>query len=87
MDSSEDILKDLQKLLTELKVELKYARGNFQGGFCRYKGRSVLFLNRAQPVDNHVSLIVSELQKIDFDIDKKKINPKIRKLLQKSSIN
>ena len=87
MDNIEEILKDLEILLKELGIELKYARGNFQGGFCRYKDRNILYLNRAQPINDHVSLIISELQKINIKIDNKKINLKIRKLLQKSSIN
>jgi hypothetical protein len=87
MDNNEEILKDLEILLKELGIELKYARGDFQGGFCRYKDRNILYLNRAQPIDNHVSLIVSELQKIKIKIDKKKLSPEIKKLLQKSFIN
>jgi hypothetical protein len=87
MDDFEEILKELEMLLTDLKIEVKYARGDFQGGFCRYKDKNILYLNRAQSIDNQVSLIVSELQKIDIKIDEKKLSPQIRKLLQKSSIN
>jgi hypothetical protein len=87
MDNNEEILKDLEVLLKELGIELKYARGDFQGGFCRYKDRNILYLNRAQPLDNHVLLIVSELQKIKIKIDIKKLSPEIKKLLQKSFIN
>ena len=87
MSSNEEILKELELLLNELSIELKYGKGNFQGGFCRYKDRKILYLNRTQPIDHNVSIIVSELQKININLDERKISPSIRKLLHNSSIN
>ena len=87
MNNSEDLIKELEILLRDLSIELKYSKGNFQGGICRYKDRKMLYLNRTQPVDIHVSLIISELKKININLDEQKISPTIRKLLQNSSIN
>ena len=87
MCNSEEKLKELESLLDELSIELKYGKGNFQGGFCRYKDRKILYLNRTQSIDHRVSLIISELQKININLDERKISPSIRKLLHNSSIN
>ena len=87
MCNIEETMKELELLLNDLSIELKYGKGNFQGGFCRYKDKKILYLNRAQPIDHQVSLIVSELQKIDINLDERKISSSIRKLLHNSSIN
>lgn len=38
----DDILQSFEKLLTDLEVELRYEKGDFQGGIYRYKEKKTV---------------------------------------------
>jgi hypothetical protein len=61
------IFAELEKLLEKLSIKIKYGRGYFRGGLCRYKEEKYLYLNRSDDKDRHISLILSELEKLDLN--------------------
>ena len=73
---------ELEELLQELSITIKYGRGYFKGGLCRYKDEKYLYLNRSDDKDSHISIILSELENID--LTGVKINKTIGELLSKS---
>ncbi len=62
-----EIFKELQNILTQLSIDLRYGRGYFDGGLFRYKERSVIYLNRAHPVDKHRNIITKELKQFNLN--------------------
>lgn len=67
MMNNEEIFAELQGILKNLGIELKYGRGYFEGGLCRYNEGHYIYLNRAQKIEDHISVILTELKKIDLD--------------------
>lgn len=61
------LFKELEELLDKLSVKIKYGRGYFKGGLCRYKEEKYLYLNRFDDKDKHISIILSELENIDLN--------------------
>jgi len=83
--NDEEVLSQLQEVLDELNIELKYGRGYFEGGLCRYRESRYIYLNRAQNIENHISVILTELRKMNLDnID---LKPSVKALLTKRESN
>lgn len=61
------LFKELEELLDKLSVKIKYGRGYFKGGLCRYNEEKYLYLNRFDDKDKHISIILSELENIDLN--------------------
>lgn len=78
----EAIFLELQQLLKQMDIKLKYDRGYFRGGFYRYKDKKTIYLNRADSVDHYVSIIVSELK--DMDLSTVSLSPSLKEVLQGS---
>jgi hypothetical protein len=72
---------ELEELLQKLSIKIKYGRGYFKGGLCRYKEDKFLYLNRSDDKEQHISIILSELENIDLkDME---LNKTIGELLSK----
>jgi len=76
------LFTELEELLLDLSIKIKYGRGYFKGGLCRYKEDKYLYLNRSDDKDKHISIILSELENID--LTGIKLNKTIGELLSKS---
>lgn len=69
------ILKELENILAQLSIDLKFGRGYFEGGLFRYKDQAVIYLNRAHSTDRHIDIIAKELKQ--YDLESLDIHPKI----------
>jgi retron-type reverse transcriptase len=76
------LFAELEELLLRLSIKIKYGRGYFKGGLCRYKEDKYLYLNRSDDKDQHISIILSELENID--LKNIEFNKTIGELLSKS---
>ena len=76
------VFKELEELLEKLSIKIKYGRGYFKGGLCRFKEERYLYLNRSDDKDRHISIILSELENID--LNGIKLSNSIGELLSKS---
>jgi hypothetical protein len=83
MISKEEIFSQLQEVLEQLDIKLKYDRGYFKGGFFRYKQKSIIYLNRAESVEQYISIILSELK--NMDLSNVSMSPSLRAIMQSSS--
>ena len=61
------VFNELEELLGKLTIKIKYGRGYFKGGLCRYREEKYLYLNRSDDKDRHISIILSELENIDLN--------------------
>ena len=76
------VFKELEELLDKVSIKIKYGRGYFKGGLCRFKEERYLYLNRSDDKDRHISIILSELENID--LNGIKLSNSIGELLSKS---
>ena len=83
--NNEEVFAELQEILKEFEVEIKYGRGYFEGGLCRYNEGQFIYLNRAKDLDNHIALIISELK--NFDLKGVRLSTEIANLLRESEKN
>ena len=79
------VIDELRNILKERGIDIKYGRGYFEGGICRYKDNKYLYLNRAQDVENHISLIISEMKKMK--LENLECSPEVKSLLEKTESN
>lgn len=80
ISSNDEIFSELQDVLKRLNIKLRYDRGYFHGGLFRYRDKQTIYLNRADPVDNHVSIIISELK--EMDLSAVLMSPALKELIQ-----
>jgi len=62
----DEIFKEMEELLNKLDIKIRFGRGYFKGGFCRYKDEKYFYLNRTDDKEKHISLILAELEKMDL---------------------
>lgn len=79
------VIDELRNILKERGIDIKYGRGYFEGGICRYKDNKYLYLNRAQDVENHISLIISEMKKMK--LENLECSPEVKSLLEMTESN
>lgn len=84
MEKSE-ILKELQNVLNQLSIDLKYGRGYFDGGLYRYKDQTVIYLNRTHTIEKHINILSQEIR--NYDLGGIKINSELRVLLENPEDN
>ncbi len=62
----DEIFKEMEELLSKLDIKIRFGRGYFKGGLCRYKDEKYFYLNRTDDKEKHISLILTELEKMDL---------------------
>ncbi len=79
-----DKLESLEKLLSELSIDVRYEKGDFVGGIYRYHERKELVLNRALGTEQKILLIAKEL-KNNQDLENLYITPALREIIDSAS--
>jgi hypothetical protein len=67
--NNETIFAELESIINQQGIEVKFGRGYFEGGICRYKDNRYLYLNRAKDVEHHINLMISEIKKMNLELD------------------
>jgi len=81
----EEIFTELQNILDQLSIDLKYGRGYFEGGLYRYKDQSVIYLNRTHTIEKHINILCQEIK--NYDLEGIELNPEIRIYLENPEDN
>ncbi len=79
--SNDDLLRALEALAGTLGIELRYEKGDFEGGLCRLQGRAVFFLQKGDPVDKKIRTLASGLG--ELDLENVYVFPAVRELIDK----
>lgn len=66
-DQKTQFLKELEELLERLSIQLRYEKGNFQGGLCIYDNKSCLILNKNHSVDQKLNILKNEMQHLNLE--------------------
>jgi hypothetical protein len=80
--NNDEVFEELEEILKKFNIAIKYGRGHFTGGLCRFNNTQYMYLNRAKDTDNHITLIVSELK--NFDLNDVKLSSTLENLLRES---
>ena len=78
------VLQELETLAQELEVEVRYDDLDSDGGLCKYKGKSYLFVNRALSVPDRIGVLGRGLAA--FPLEQLFIRPQVRKILQRYGV-
>jgi hypothetical protein len=78
-------LTELENILSQLSIDLKYGRGYFDGGLYKYKDQSVIYLNRTHAIEKHINILCRELK--NYDLEGIELKPEIRVYLENPEDN
>ena len=76
---TENILQAFENLVNNLSIDLRYEKGDFNGGLCRMPDRDILIVNSRLPMEQKIKLIASELNSLD--LNHIYIRPAIREII------
>jgi len=61
---NELILDALIALMEKLGIDIKYDRGNFQGGLIKYEDNDFFYINRKEKTETKINTILDELRNV-----------------------
>ena len=76
---TENVLQAFENLVSSLSIDLRYEKGDFDGGLCRLPDKYVLIINSKLPVEQKIKLIAAELSSLD--LNHIYIRPALRKIM------
>ena len=74
------LVNDLEELTRQLGVQLRYEKGDFEGGYCVLKEQKMMVVNKRLHDARKASSIAQALG--EFDIEKLFIKPTIRGFIE-----
>jgi hypothetical protein len=78
-----ETLSNLENIVSQLGIQLRYEKGDFQGGVCRLKDERILIINKSLQIQKKIEVIANELSQID--LSGVYIIPVLRELLEKTA--
>ncbi len=79
-----EVLENLEKLLSEMGINIRYEKGDFSGGFCRYKENKQLIINKSLDTTQKINIISTEL-KSNVEFDEIYIMPALREVIENAN--
>ena len=78
--TEELILQGFESLIQNLSIDLRYEKGDFQGGLCKVGNKDVLIINCKLPLEKKIILMADELTRLD--LDQIYIRPALRNIIE-----
>jgi len=75
-----DIVTELEELARQLNVNIRYEKGDFEGGYCILKEQKVVVINKRLLESRKASTLAVALA--DYGIETKFIKPKLRAFIE-----
>lgn len=63
----QDLLRSLEELVAQLDIQLRYEKGDFDGGLCRLDDQRLLIVNAALPTRKKIRVLARELACLELD--------------------
>ena len=80
-EKSEWLLQEMEGLVEQLSIPIRYEKGNFKGGLCRLNDDRIFIINKTLPLEQKLQIFREELVRINLeDIF---IRPVLREYLEK----
>lgn len=61
------MLHSLEEVVAQLGIQLRYEKGDFDGGLCRVDDQRLLIANAALPTRKKIRIIARELSRLELD--------------------
>lgn len=61
------LLSDLESLCSNLGIELRYEKGDFEGGLCRIDENRVIIVNKSLSDESKIRVFARELGTLDLE--------------------
>ncbi|MDA2934018.1 hypothetical protein MYX82_06710 [Acidobacteria bacterium AH-259-D05] len=61
-----EVLEQLEELVFQLGLELRWEEGEFTGGICRLKHKRIFLVNRSLPTFEKIRVLCRELSQADL---------------------
>ena len=61
-------LKRIEEIFNDLKVSVRYEKGNFQSGYCIVFGKNIVIVNKFFDVEARINTLLEILDQGTFDI-------------------
>lgn len=61
-------LAKLEDIFRELKITVRYEKGNFQSGYCIVFGKNIVIVNRFFDMDARMNTLLEILEAENFDL-------------------
>ncbi len=74
------VLNDLEVLARQLGIELRYEKGDFEGGYCVLKSQKMLVVNKRLPDARKASSLAQALA--EYGIEETFIKPSVREYIE-----
>lgn len=79
-------LKKLEDIYRELKITVRYEKGNFQSGYCIVTGKNIVIVNKFFEVEARTNILLEILENgkidvVDLSDESKEWYTKLRKSL------
>lgn len=74
------LLAELEELAQQLGVQLRYEKGDFEGGFCVLKSQGVLVINKRLGEPRKASSLAQALS--EFGIETTFVKPSLRQYIE-----
>ena len=78
--TQEAILQGFETLIQNLSIDLRYEKGEFEGGLCRLQNKNLFIINNKLPVENKIKIIAAELRSLQ--LNHIYIRPALRKIIE-----
>lgn len=77
-------MEELEKILSDVTIEVRYEKGDFQGGLYRYKDKQQIVINKDLTVEQKIKIIASEIQS-RVDLNNLYLVPALREVIENAS--
>ncbi len=61
-------LKKLEDVFRELKITVRYEKGNFQSGYCIVTGKNIVIVNKFFDVEARINILLEILENGNIDV-------------------
>jgi hypothetical protein len=75
----ETLLKELEDLATQLGIQVRYEKGDFDGGYCILKEQKTLVVNKRLFDNRKTSVLAQGIA--EFGLDEIEIKPAVRQFI------
>jgi len=76
----QQLLLQLFEVCQKLGIEVRTEAGHFEGGKCSLNGKEFIYLNKNQPIDQQIEILISFLK--TTNLEKIYLSPKIRSYIE-----
>lgn len=82
--NDEDILQELEKLVADLSLAVRYEKGDFFGGLYRYNNKEQIVINKYLTIKQKIKILASELSS-KLDLENLYMVPALREVIENAS--